>query len=108
MALKKNRFIDRNLAWCEKTLTEWEKDVSNNPFDKLEDRWGMKTTQKGGVTHVIVASIEQQKESHRKTMKDIFELLPRVNELRAEEDSKKNRDGEKGRGDTEMPDIMKD
>lgn len=106
MAIKKNSYILQDIAWCEKTLSEWKDDVDKNPFNGLLDRWGMKTTMKGGVTHVIVATIEQQKESHRKTMKDIFELLPRINELRAEEDAKKNRDGEKGRGDIDMPEIM--
>lgn len=90
MAAKKNRFIFADLQWCEKHLKEWKTDVDNNPFDKIDDRWGRKETSTGGATHIIAATIEAQKNDIRKTMKDILELLPRINELREQEDKQKD------------------
>ena len=105
MATKKNRFILFDLQWCEGKLKEWMTDIDKHPFDSLEDRWGLKQTQKGGVTHVIVATIEQQKESLRKTMKDIVEILPRINDLREQDAIQKEE--LKAKGGIDIPEIMK-
>ena len=104
MATKKYKYINSDLEWCEKTLKDWRADVDNHPFEKIEDRWGQKLTTSGGVTHVIAATIEQQKESYRKTLKDVLELLPRINELREAEDIKQQATA---KGGITIPDIMK-
>ncbi len=103
MAAKKFKFIDKDLDWCEKVLAEWQADVDANPFHKITDRWGQKLTSTGGVTHVIAATIEQQKESFRKTQKDIAELLERINYLREAEDNKQQM---KAKGGIDIPDAM--
>ena len=96
MATKKFKFIDKDLEWCEKVLTEWQADVDANPFSQITDRWGQKMTSTGGVTHVIAATIEAQKDSIRKTMKDIAELLIVINNLREAEDAKQEVKGKTG------------
>lgn len=81
---KKNPYITADLDWCEKKLIEWKNYVDNpeNAFSRLEDRMALKQTTNGGVITMIAATKESQMESLRKTMKDILEILPRINELR--------------------------
>ena len=104
MASKKNKYILADLEWAEKKLNEWKNYVDKTPFNKMEDRWGYKTTSNGGVTHIIVSTIEQQQKAYRDTMKDIMEILPRINELREQEEKTK---AIQTRGDQDIPDIMK-
>ena len=98
---KKNKFIFGNLDWCEATLHQWQKYIDDNPWENLIDRFAQKETLKGGIIDILAANKETQMESHRKTMKDIMELLLRINELRAEEEGKNAKDMRKGFEDDE-------
>lgn len=103
MAAKKEIYIEAELEWANLKLEEWRAYVDNNPIQELKDRIEWKPTAKGGVMPMVIASIEAQIKCIRDTMKEYLVLLKQVNDMRAEEEKKK----EYARGGHEVPHRMK-
>lgn len=89
MAIKKNTFIDVELAWAETQLASWKAYVDANPLHELKDRIEWKPTSKGGMLPMVIASIESQGKFIQETMKNYLMLLKEVDSMREKEEVKK-------------------
>jgi hypothetical protein len=89
MAVKKNIYVEAELEWAEKQLLEWKEYVDSKPLSGLQDRVGMKPTQRGGMIPYVISSIEQQGKFLQETMQKYLMLLQEVNRMRTLEEEKK-------------------
>ena len=99
---KKNNFINTELEWAEAQLETWKDYVDKNPMHKLKDRIQNKSTARGGVMPMVVASIEQQGKFIQETMKNYLALLEVVNKLREAEEAR-----QEARGSGQVPHRMR-
>jgi len=90
---KKTTFINAELDWAEQQLESWKAYVDANPIHTLKDRIEFKTTTRGGVIPMVIASIEQQGKFIQETMKNYLALLEVVDNLRNKEEAKKEARG---------------
>ena len=88
MATKKQTFVSIELSWAEDQLKTWKDYVDANPISGLKDRIEWKSTSKGGMLPMVIASIEQQGKFIQETMKNYLTLLQQVNDLREKEEAK--------------------
>lgn len=98
---KKTTYINAELDWAEQQLSSWKQYVDNNPIHELEDRIEMKSTARGGLIPMVIASIEQQGKFIQETMKNYLALLEVVDNLREKEEAKKE-----ARGSATVPHRM--
>lgn len=82
---KKNTYIDFELEWLEQRCSELKEYVEARPLDKLKDRDFLKQTAKGGVVHMIAATVEQQRADLAKALKDYAEIIAVIAQLREQE-----------------------
>lgn len=90
---KKHIFVEAELDWAEQQLETWKAYVDDNPLNKLKDRIENKSTARGGIIPMVVASIEQQGKFLQDTMKNYLALLKEVNSMREVEEAKKEARG---------------
>jgi hypothetical protein len=90
---KKQTFIDIELSWAEEQLKSWRAYVDANPINELKDRIEWKSTAKGGMLPMVIASIEQQGKFIQETMKNYLALLKEVDAMREKEEVKKEARG---------------
>lgn len=98
---KKPIYVDTELDWAEKQLSDWKEYIDDNPFLDLEDRLAYKQTANGGQIPMVIASRESQMKAIRDTMKEYLTLLKVVNEMREVEEKKRE-----ARGNNEVPARM--
>lgn len=82
---KKNTYIDFELEWLEQRCLELRDYIDQRPLDKLKDRDFLKQTAKGGVVHMIAATVEQQRADLGKALKDYTEIVAAMAQLREQE-----------------------
>jgi len=82
---KKNTYVDFELEWLENKALELKQYIDDRPFDKLKDRDFFKQTAKGGVVHMIAATVEQQRADLAKALKDYTEVIAAIAQLREQE-----------------------
>lgn len=82
---KKNTYIDFELQWLELRANELKEYIDARPLDKLKDRDFLKQTAKGGVVHMIAATVEQQRADLGKALKDYTEIIGAMAQLREQE-----------------------
>ena len=82
---KKNTYIDFELEWREKKAEELKNYIDDRPLEKLRDRDFLKQTAKGGVVHMIAATVEQQRADLGKALKDYTEVITAIAQLREQE-----------------------
>jgi hypothetical protein len=82
---KKNTYIDFELEWLEKKAEELKKYIDERPLNGLRDRDFLKQTAKGGVVHMIAATVEQQRADLGKALKDYTEVISAISQLREQE-----------------------
>lgn len=82
---KKNTYIDFELEWLEKKAEELKNYIDDRPLEKLRDRDFLKQTAKGGVIHMIAATVEQQRADLGKALKDYTEVITAIAQLREQE-----------------------
>jgi hypothetical protein len=82
---KKNTYIDFELQWLEKKAEELKNYIDDRPLEKLRDRDFLKQTAKGGVVHMIAATVEQQRADLGKALKDYTEVITAIAQLREQE-----------------------
>ena len=82
---KKNTYIDFELEWLELRAKELKDYIDARPLDKLKDRDFLKQTAKGGVVHMIAATVEQQRADLGKALKDYTEIIGAMAQLREQE-----------------------
>ena len=82
---KKNTYIDFELEWLELRAKELKEYIDARPLDKLKDRDFLKQTAKGGVVHMIAATVEQQRADLAKALKDYTEVIAAIAQLREQE-----------------------
>ena len=85
---KKNTYIDFELEWLEKKALELKQYIDDRPLDKLKDRDFFKQTAKGGLIHMIAATVEQQRADLAKGLKDYTEIIAAISQLREQEAKK--------------------
>lgn len=88
MAVKKQTFVDMDLAWAEEQLASWRSYVDANPLHELKDRIEWKPTARGGSMPMVIASIEQQGKFIQETLKNYLALLKEVDLMRQKEEAK--------------------
>ena len=86
--VKKQVFIDIELAWAEEQLISWKAYVDAHPLETLQDRIQLKQTANGGAIPMVIASIEQQGKFIQDTMKNYLALLKEVDLMREQEAKK--------------------
>lgn len=89
MATAKKLFVGVELEWAEKQLQEWKEYIDKHPLDSLQDRVGMKPTQRGGMIPYVISSIEQQGKFIQDTLQKYLLLLKEVDNMRSMEEEKK-------------------
>ena len=89
MAAKKTVFVEAELIWAETQLIDWKAYIDDNPMNGLTDREGVRLTAKGGSMPYVIASIEQQGKFLQETMKNYLALLKEVDNMRSQEEAKK-------------------
>lgn len=82
---KKNTYIDFELEWLEQKSKELKQYIDDRPLEKLKDRDFLKQTAKGGVVHMIAATVEQQRADLGKALKDYTEIIAAIAQLREQE-----------------------
>ena len=82
---KKNTYIDFELEWLEKKADELKTYIDERPLNGLRDRDFLKQTAKGGVVHMIAATVEQQRADLGKALKDYTEVIAAISQLREQE-----------------------
>lgn len=82
---KKNTYIDFELGWLEQKCKELKQYIDDRPLEKLKDRDFLKQTAKGGVVHMIAATVEQQRADLGKALKDYTEIVSAIAQLREQE-----------------------
>jgi hypothetical protein len=82
---KKNTYIDFELEWLEKKADELKTYIDERPLNGLRDRDFLKQTAKGGVVHMIAATVEQQRADLGKALKDYTEVIGAISQLREQE-----------------------
>lgn len=82
---KKNTYIDFELSWLEQKALELRTYIDDRPLEKLKDRDFLKQTAKGGVVHMIAATVEQQRADLGKALKDYTEIIGAIAQLREQE-----------------------
>lgn len=82
---KKNTYIDFELSWLEQKARELRKYIDDRPLEKLKDRDFLKQTAKGGIVHMIAATVEQQRADLGKALKDYTEIIAAIAQLREQE-----------------------
>jgi len=87
---KKNTYIDFELEWLEQRSQELKEYIDKRPLDKLKDRDFLKQTAKGGVVHMIAATVEQQRADLGKALKDYTEIITAISQLREQEAKKED------------------
>lgn len=104
MATAKNKtYINTELDWAEEQLSTWRSYVDANPLHQLKDRIEYKSTARGGVMPMVIASIEAQGKFIQETMKNYLALLEVVNKLREIEEAKQD----EARGTGSIPHRMR-
>jgi len=95
MARIKDReiFIEYELEFLEKKLKELKKYISDNPFNKLDDRsgiCGIKNNKDGSTfeTWKVIATKEVQRRDLALALKDYAEILKTVDMMRTQEAKK--------------------
>ena len=88
MAVKKNNYVNTEIAWAEEQLGSWKAYVDANPLNLIKDRIEWKPTAKGGTMPMVIASIEAQGKFIQETMKNYLALLEVVDKLRKVEEAK--------------------
>lgn len=82
---KKNTYIDFELEWLEQKAEELKQYIDERPLNGLKDRDFLKQTAKGGVIHMIAATVEQQRADLGKALKDYTEVIGAISQLREQE-----------------------
>lgn len=82
---KKNTYIDFELSWLEQKAKELKQYIDDRPLERLKDRDFLKQTAKGGVVHMIAATVEQQRADLGKALKDYTEIIGAIAQLREQE-----------------------
>jgi len=82
---KKNTYIDFELEWLEQKAEELKQYIDERPLNGLKDRDFLKQTAKGGVVHMIAATVEQQRADLGKALKDYTEVIGAISQLREQE-----------------------
>lgn len=82
---KKNTYIDFELEWLENKALELKQYIDDRPLSQLKDRDFFKQTAKGGVVHMIAATVEQQRADLAKALKDYTEVIAAIAQLREQE-----------------------
>jgi len=82
---KKNTYIDFELEWLEQKANELREYIDDRPLHELKDRDFLKQTSKGGVVHMIAATVEQQRSDLAKALKDYTEVISAIAQLREQE-----------------------
>ncbi len=95
MAQKKNSFINAELEFAQSQLLTWQKYISDNPIENIEDRMDYKETKNGGMIRTVVQTKEAVIKSLRDTLKDFLSLSEVVDRLRQVEETKKEARGNK-------------
>ena len=85
---KKNTYIDFELSWLEQKALELRTYIDDRPLEKLKDRDFLKQTAKGGVVHMIAATVEQQRADLGKALKDYTEIISAISQLREQEEKR--------------------
>lgn len=85
---KKNTYIDFELEWLEQKAEELKNYIDDRPLDSLKDRDFLKQTAKGGVVHMIAATVEQQRADLGKALKDYTDIVSAISTLREQEEKK--------------------
>lgn len=93
MATKKNNYITAELDWAEVQLESWKTYIDTHPLHNMTDRIEWKSTTKGGMMPMVIASIEAQGKFVQETMKNYLALLEVVEKLREKEEAKKEARG---------------
>ena len=91
--MAKKTFITAELEWAEQQLATWKKYVDANPFHRLIDRTESRISARGIETIQVIATIEQQGKFIQETMKNYLALLEVVDNLRLQEEAKKEARG---------------
>lgn len=84
---KQNSYINYELDFLEKKAKELKESVDAQPFHKLQDRMIEKMTARGTVEE-LAATIETQRASLIKALKDYAEIVTIINNLREKEEQK--------------------
>jgi hypothetical protein len=82
---KKNTYVDFELEWLENKAYELKQYIDDRPLNELKDRDFFKQTSKGGVVHMIAATVEQQRADLAKALKDYTEVIAAIAQLREQE-----------------------
>jgi len=94
MAKKKtNSYTDFGLEWLKQKAAELKKYVDDRPFDKLVDRDFYKQTAKGGIVHMLAATVESQRADLTKAIKDYAEITAAIDDLITKEEAKREKRG---------------
>lgn len=87
---KKNKYIEQDIEWLEKKLSDHKAFVDARPFAKLKDRYEKKLNKDGlEVNGRLVASIEAQRQDLSKALAEVASLLEAIDKLKTEEEKKK-------------------
>lgn len=100
---KSKTYVNTELDWAEEQLSTWRSYVDANPLHQLKDRIEYKSTARGGVMPMVIASIESQGKFIQETMKNYLALLEVVNKLREIEEAKQDT----ARGSATIPHRMR-
>lgn len=84
----KTTYVNTELEWAEEQLKSWKAYVDKNPLHELKDRIEWKSTSRGGMLPMVIASIEAQGKFIQETMKNYLALLEVVDKLREKEEAK--------------------
>ena len=82
---KKNTYIDFELSWLEQKAKELKQYIDDRPLERLKDRDFLKQTAKGGVVHMIAATVEEQRADLGKALKNYTEIIGAIAQLREQE-----------------------
>ena len=82
--MQQESVIKLELDWLEKKFKEMRDTIDATPMNKIDDRKEMAFTPKGIPYEKIVATREQQWAAYQKLLKEIFDILPKLKQLREE------------------------
>jgi len=81
MPKNKSTYVDLELEWAEKQLSEWKDYVNSHPINKLRDRYDVEGKR-------VVSRIEDQSTHIQGLLKNYLSLLKEVDLMREKEEQK--------------------
>ncbi len=100
MPIKKNNYIEEDLAWLEGKANDIKEYIDNLSYNDITDRTISLSGPRGSFEKVV-APIEAQQKAYRESLREYALIIEVINKLRQQEETKKQVRGKEDLSPTE-------